>query len=71
MRKISKRTKKEVEVRTLYGAHRCVLEPDKEGFVVNVPGLRGVATWGKSISHARAMAREAIELCIECTAEKR
>lgn len=56
-------------VQTNYGLHRCIFEPDVKGFVVTVPGLQGVATWGKNLTHARAMTREAIELCVECIAK--
>lgn len=60
-----------VSVQTQYGRYQCVLEPDeKRGFIVTVPGLAGVITWGKNISQAKAMAREAIELCVECRAEE-
>lgn len=58
-------------VHTLYGDHLGVFEPDeKKGFIVTVPGLPGVVTWGENITHAKKMAQEAIELCIECRAEE-
>lgn len=58
-------------VQTQYGRYRCILEPDeRRGFIVTVPGLDGVITWGKNIAHAKKMAKEAIELCIECRVEK-
>ena len=59
-------------VETRYGIHRIMLEPDAEGgFVVTALDLPGVVTWGKNTSHAEEMAREAIELCIECLVEER
>ena len=59
--------KKIVQIQTLYGPHDCVLESDeKKGFIATAPGLPGVITWGKDIAHAKKMAKEAIELCIEC-----
>ncbi len=59
--------KKKIYVQTNYGLHLCILEPDdNRGYIVTVPGLTGVVTWGKSISHAKEMAQEAIELCVEC-----
>lgn len=62
--------KKQKEIRayvsTRYGDHLCILEPDeKKGFIVTVPDLQGVITWGRNISHAKEMVKEAIELCIE------
>ena len=66
MARINKRI---IEVKTKYGIHKVVLEPDeKKGYIVTAPGLPGVITWGKRINHAKKMAREAIELCIECLA---
>jgi predicted RNase H-like HicB family nuclease len=62
---------KEIEIRTRYGTHTAVLEPDEKGYVVKVPGLPGVVTWGKDIDHAKKMAKDAIELCIECLAEEK
>ena len=35
------------------------------GFTVNVPALPGCVTYGESIDHAMAMAKEAIELYVE------
>ncbi|MDO8581997.1 MAG: type II toxin-antitoxin system HicB family antitoxin [bacterium] len=65
-----KNDKKKIEyIQTNYGLHQCVFEPDVKGFMVTVPGLQGVVTWGKNLTHARVMVREAIELCIECIVE--
>lgn len=56
-------------VQTAYGRHLAVFEPDeRSGYIVTVPGLPGVITWGKNLAHGTAMAREAIELCVECLA---
>lgn len=56
---------------TRYGAHFVVLEPDeRKGYIATVPDFEGVITWGKNISHAKEMAKEAIELCIESLVEK-
>ena len=38
-------------------------DPDG-GFTVVVPSLPGCVTWGKTISHAREMARDAIDTYI-------
>mgnify|MGYP001612456417 CR=1 FL=1 len=62
---------KKLYVPTRYGGHLSVFDPDeKKGFIVTVPGLPGVVTWGRNIAHAKKMVREAIELCIECRAEE-
>ena len=62
---------KKLYVHTQYGDHLCVFEQDeKSGFIVTVPGLHGVVTWGRNITHAKEMAKEAIQLCIECRAEE-
>ena len=58
--------KKTVVVDTRYGSHVVVLEQDeRRGYVVIVPSLSGVITWGGTIVQAKEMAKEAIELCIE------
>lgn len=58
--------KKSIVIETTYGVHTIILEPDeKKGYIVTVPGLEGVITWGKNIVHAKIMAQEAIECCIE------
>jgi len=63
--------RKYIEVKTRYGKHISVLEPDEAGYTVTVPGLTGVVTWGKNVEQAKKMAKEAIELCVECLAEER
>ena len=71
MKKKKLRGKINILVETRYGTQLCVLEPDeKRGFIVTAPGLDGIITWGKNITHAKEMAREAIELCIEARAEE-
>ena len=63
--------KKELFVQTKYGNHVVEIEPDeRRGYVAVAPALPGVVTWGKNINHAKEMAREAIELCIESLVEK-
>lgn len=48
------------------------IEPDEShGYIVIAPALPGVITWGKNLTHAKEMAREAIELCIESLVQKR
>ena len=68
---MNKERSQRLYIHTQYGDHLGIFEPDeKRGFIVTVPGLPGVVTWGKSIAHAKKMAQEAIELCIECKAEE-
>lgn len=67
---MKKNGKRYIEVKTRYGTHTAVLEPDENGYVVTVPGLPGVVTWGRDIEHAKKMAKDAIELCVECLAEE-
>jgi len=46
--------------------YRILLTPEPEGgYTVNVPALPGCITYGESIDHAMAMAKEAIELYVE------
>ena len=48
-----------------------VLQPDeRKGYVAIAPALPGVITWGENMTHAKEMAKEAIELCIESLVEK-
>lgn len=58
-------------IQTRYGRQLVIFEPDeKRGYIITVPGLSGVISWGKNIVHGRKMAQEAIELCVECLAEE-
>jgi len=61
-----------ISIRTKYGSHIGVFEtdPDKGGFVVTGKELPGVVTWGRNLAHAKKMAKEAMELCIECLVEE-
>ena len=46
--------------------YRVLLIPEPEGgFTVTVPALPGCITYGDSIDHSMAMAKEAIELYVE------
>lgn len=63
-------TKKNIDVVTNYGIHRCLLERDEDkSWIVTVPGLPGIVTWGKHLVEARRMAKEAIECHIESLAK--
>lgn len=61
---------KKYNVKTKYGSHEALFDADDKGYTVTVPGLPGVVTWGESIAHAKKMAEEAIELCVECLVEE-
>ena len=46
--------------------YRILLTQEPEGgYTVNVPALPGCITFGETIEHAMAMAKEAIELYVE------
>lgn len=46
--------------------YQIILRPEPEGgYTVLVPALPGCITFGKDVAHARAMAKEAIELFVE------
>lgn len=55
-------------IKTRFGSHVCVFEKDTKGYVVVAKDIKGVVTWGKNLTHAKAMAKEALELMIETTA---
>ena len=42
--------------------YRVIIEPDEGGYHAFVPALQGCHTWGKTIDHARAMTRDAIDV---------
>ena len=54
-------------VKTNYGMFSIVLErePDIGGYIITVPQKADVITWGKNLTHAKRMAREAIECSVE------
>ncbi len=44
----------------------CTFRPDPEGgYQVRCPAFPGLITFGETLEEARAMAREALELCVE------
>lgn len=61
-----------INIKTRYGSHDCIFEKDVEkgGFIVTAKNLKGVITWGKNLLEAKKMAKEAVELCIECVVEE-
>jgi len=60
--------KREITIKTRFGAHICLFEPDDKGYIVTAKDVPGVVTWGKNLTHAKEMAREALELMIETIA---
>ena len=60
--------KREITIQTRFGAHICLFEPDTKGYVVTAKNITGVVTWGKNLTHAKEMAKEALELMIETIA---
>ncbi len=56
-----------IEVETLYGIFKVILEPEPDmgGYMITVPKRSDVISWGKTRTHARRMAKEAIECSIE------
>ena len=60
--------KREITIKTRFGAHICVFELDEKGYVVTAKNIPGVVTWGKNLTHAKEIAKEALELMIETIA---
>lgn len=60
--------RKKINIRTKKGVFAVVLETwdNEPGYVVRVPKFPEIVTQGDNITEAKKMAREAIELCIEC-----
>lgn len=49
-----------------YNNYKIMLKPEPEGgFTVVVPSLPGCITYGSTLTEAKAMAKEAIELYLE------
>lgn len=47
--------------------YNVIFQPAEEGgYTVTVPALPGCITEGDTLDEARKMAKEAIELCLEC-----
>jgi len=65
--------KKQIQkVKTLFGIFDCVFDPNtpEKGYTVTVPRVRGVVTCGDTLTEAKKMAKEAIELHCECLVEE-
>ena len=65
MRRVTQKI--QAKVKTDYGAFVVVFErePDIGGYMATVPKVADVVTWGKTLAHAKRMAKEAIECSIE------
>lgn len=69
--------KKVLIIKTDYGSFKCVFEPEKDmgGYMVEAYNVPGAISWGKNLSEAKHMIKEAIEGAIEARviaqAEKR
>ena len=59
--------KKKLIIKTDYGEFSCIFEPEPDmgGYMVTALKKADVITWGKNLSHAKKMAKEAIECSIE------
>ena len=63
-----KRTVKKIaDIKTRYGAFRCVFEPERDmgGYTVEATSISGALSWGKTFADAKRRAVEAIEVAIE------
>ena len=69
-KKSAKKVKKTAVVKTKYGSYTAVFEPgsDKPGYVVTVPKVQGVVSWGDTFAEAKKMVVEAIEGILEVKA---
>ena len=62
--------KKLLSIKTKYGEYKCLFKLDKEqsDYIITVPSLEGLVTFGKNIKDGKKMVKEAIELHIESIA---
>ena len=62
--------KKTFTIKTKYGSHRCVAEPEKDmgGYTVEARGVAGALSWGKTLADSKKKIIEAIEGAIEARA---
>jgi predicted RNase H-like HicB family nuclease len=58
-------------ISTLSAQYVCTFQPDSEGgYSVRCPAFPELISHGESLEEARAMAREALELCVEAYQEE-
>ena len=61
-----KRKRFKEKIRTIEAQYLCTFRPDSNGaYSVRCPAFPEIVTSGRTLENARAMAREAIELCLE------
>ena len=58
------------KIKTDYGIFKCRFTSDERGYVITCPSVEGVVSWGKNLTEARKMAKEAVELCIEVSVQE-
>lgn len=60
--------KKQLNIKVCGKTHTIILEKwgEDKGYVARVVNLPEIITEGKNITEAKKMAKEAIELCLEC-----
>jgi len=60
--------KREFLIKTDKGVYKAVIWRDKKDrvFLVKVPSLPGVVTYGETLAEAKKMAKDAMELHCEC-----
>ncbi len=65
-------TKKTLLIQTKNGTYNIIIWWDKKdkAYLVKVPSLPGVVTFGKTLVEAKKMAKDAIELYCDCVLEK-
>ena len=65
-------TKKRFRIQTKAGFYWVVIWWDKwdKAYLVKVPSLPGVVTFGKTLTEAKRMAQDAIELYCDCIVEE-
>lgn len=64
--------RKLIAIKTSMGIFQALFESNtpEKGYTVTVPKLKGIVTCGDTLSEAKQMAREAIELHCECLLAK-
>lgn len=60
--------KRYITIKTKFGSHVCLFDPDENGYVVTAKDVPGVVTCGKNLVEAKEMAKDALELMIETIA---
>lgn len=68
-----KKRKKKFLIQTKTGAYTALIRFDKRDrvYLVRVPSLSGVVTFGKTLKEAKRMAKDAIELHCACLIDEK